>query len=1035
MHIEQTFMIEIFAGGAVLCSVAKAHGLVNSIAVDKVKKQSARATIFQLNLLLQEDRDLLESWLSSPLLVWIHLSPVCGTASRARDIQRGFNDPQPLRNDEHPEGLPHLSQQDKERVRLANRIFEYSCWIFLLASRRGVLATLENPKNSYFWLTVWFRNVLKEINVYHADFQMCMLGGERDTWTRLVATFKVIEQLNITCDRQHVHTPWGQTRENQGKLLWAKSLESQYPRKMCVAVVMVILQQLSLQGLQWRAQELQEIAHHPLMVAKQAQIAVGQQPKTSKLPPLVPEFSKIVVCRVPKPSYIPCSLLTKLSAPLTVAIDDAQTTTLPAYSRLLRCTELPADKVGVRHGQVESDERNAKKLKLDLACSTFSEMQYEAAFGLPWTMEQFIAKACRAGHPRQFCNQVPEELDAALSQHVLWSDLQMSKYRIDWCRQWLKRAAELEPAELEDRLKRPLHVQEATRGKRLLLTEEILQSLNYNDLAALKVLREWSTLAGDIEETKVFRSQFQPGSTTLDSLVKGAKQKNEMILAMTRSSGDAATDKQMLQETEEEIARGWASGPFELNSLPEGSLVSRRFALQQGEKVRMIDDYSISGINSSATAHNKIDLHMVDTFCAVVKRYFEQCAQHGSSSAILGKTYDLKSAYRQVPICSSHLPFAFFSVWNWKIEKPEIYQLRTLPFGAVHSVYNFLRLARMIYFMATKGLFLLTTNFYDDFILATRPSLEESAKNAMELVFLLTGWEYAKEGKKKTDFGQICKALGVEFNFSKSESGIAHVYNTASRVAELQSMLQQVAKRKTLRKQEALTFRGKLGFADSFVHGRLGAVVLKQLTEHAYSPHVQVDSSLLDSLKFMEQRLKNGRPFEISCEPTLNWYLYTDASFETSSRTGGIGAVLVNEHGCVVAWFGFQLDTSTCEKFGALIKENVIYELEMAAGAFAFLFWGPLVRGGMQVWFGDNDSVRFAFIKARAEGEVAKKIMNIHLENESSLRLMAWYARVPTESNLSDHPSRASGHPLLLEKLDVTSDAEEMWQKFVQRIA
>ena len=33
----------------------------------------------------------------------------------------------------------------------------------------------------------------------------------------------------------------------------------------------------------------------------------------------------------------------------------------------------------------------------------------------------------------------------------------------------------------------------------------------------------------------------------------------------------------------------------------------------------MIDDFSISGINDTASSQNKVDLHMVDTFAAVVR--------------------------------------------------------------------------------------------------------------------------------------------------------------------------------------------------------------------------------------------------------------------------------------------------------------------------------------------------------------------------------------------------------------------------------
>ena len=90
-------MIEIFAGCAILCSVAKQAGLVGSIAVDKVKKSNARSTIFQLNLLKTSDRCLLEQWIQSLNLLWLHLALVCGTASRARDIRVYPGDPPPLR--------------------------------------------------------------------------------------------------------------------------------------------------------------------------------------------------------------------------------------------------------------------------------------------------------------------------------------------------------------------------------------------------------------------------------------------------------------------------------------------------------------------------------------------------------------------------------------------------------------------------------------------------------------------------------------------------------------------------------------------------------------------------------------------------------------------------------------------------------------------------------------------------------------------------------------------------------------------------
>lgn len=151
--MQQAFMVEVFAGSAVLCSVSKQFGLASSIAVDKVRKSFARCAIFQLDLTLEKDVFVLESWLSSPMLLWVHIAPVCGAASRARDIQREPGDPLPLGSNEHPDGLPDLNAADQERVRLANRLYEAACYLFRQAAERGILVTMENPSSSYFWFT------------------------------------------------------------------------------------------------------------------------------------------------------------------------------------------------------------------------------------------------------------------------------------------------------------------------------------------------------------------------------------------------------------------------------------------------------------------------------------------------------------------------------------------------------------------------------------------------------------------------------------------------------------------------------------------------------------------------------------------------------------------------------------------------------------------------------------------------------------------------------------------------------------------
>eukprot|EP00435_Cladocopium_sp_Y103_P038332 s3870_g10.t1 len=984
-------MIEVFAGAAVLCAVSKQAGLLSSIAIDKVKKKSARSTIFQMDLLRKCDRDLLFQWIRAPMLLWVHLAPVCGTASRAREIRRFVGDPKPMRSNEFPHGLPGLSEDDQFRVELANSLFQFACECFALAASLGVLVTLENPRNSYFWLACWLLAVMRKIPVFFGDFQVCMLGGNRDKWTRIMASFPAIESLNIRCDHSHTHQPWGFAKDPEGKRVWATSLESEYPKKMCVAMVNVVLQFAEAHGLQLRAQSL-DADTNPLVASKRAQISAGNQPKPYRLPPVVPEFTSVAVFLANALSDIPCALMSKLDKDIQLYTKGGLQQTIPKYSRFLRFSTMPAQPEGGSEGQSMKKARTSlEEPSPDVDCSgAGSNAQFEVAFGLPWTCESFISQACSSGHPAAKDMGVPLDLESAVFKNVEWSDLQMSNYRIAWCRRWLARAHELDELEKEDAKSRHPAVAELTAGKRLRLTKEMLEDVGYEDVAALNLLSNGATLAGEVEVSEAFELQFKPCLITLKQLETDAVRRNEMVLQMTGSSGSEETDLQMLEETENELAKGWAEGPFELSDLEPGSTISRRFPLVQSTKTRMIDDFSVSGVNDSCLSHNKVYLHLVDTFCAMIKMFFGKCDAWCRASDLMAKTYDLTSAYRKVPIHPEHYKYAYVSVYNCKRQKVEIYRMRTMPFGATHSVYCFLRLARCLYTLAVRGLHLMTTNFYDDFILATQRDWLNLARTAWSFSSCLLDGCMPKKARK----------------------------------IELVQQLEAALEAGKLEKQLCLVLRGKLGCADSFLHGRLGKLVLKKLIDHAYGRTSTISDDLRQALQAMVTRLKQSKPKVISVNSFTQWFLYTDASFEPETGTGGLGGVIVDAHGNVKHWFGIALDVEICTLLGAKTKGTIIYELELLAAVLSLSLWHGDKGDELNVHFGDNDGVRFSLIKATAAGEIGQLLMEYHLRLEAIADSRTWFARVPTEANISDYPSRSVAHPLLVEECNVSLQAK-----------
>ena len=134
------------------------------------------------------------------------------------------------------------------------------------------------------------------------------------------------------------------------------------------------------------------------------------------------------------------------------------------------------------------------------------------------------------------------------------------------------------------------------------------------------------------------------------------------------------------------------------------------------------------------------------------------------------------------------------------------------------------------------------------------------------MVFKLTGWIFADEGKKATSFSNLCKALGVQFDFSRSEQGLLHVCNTEARREELVQQIGLAIQMRCLDKQETLALRGRLRVADSFLHGRLGKLVLKQLVDHAYGTSTSLDKSLVVPLKAVAERLTSARARVVSSQ-------------------------------------------------------------------------------------------------------------------------------------------------------------------------
>ena len=112
----------------------------------------------------------------------------------------------------------------------------------------------------------------------------CAYGSSRKKLTSFLCSHREFSKLELYCDGQHEHQPWGVTADGQ----FSTALEAEYPRAMCLKYAEIfheLCKQRNIQPSQQTAMEVQKLSLY-------------QQPKGRKLPQLVPEYSCTKIIQV-----------------------------------------------------------------------------------------------------------------------------------------------------------------------------------------------------------------------------------------------------------------------------------------------------------------------------------------------------------------------------------------------------------------------------------------------------------------------------------------------------------------------------------------------------------------------------------------------------------------------------------------------------------------------------------------------------------------------------------------------------------------
>eukprot|EP00435_Cladocopium_sp_Y103_P073476 s702_g43.t2 len=633
--------------------------------------------------------------------------------------------------------------------------------------------------------------------------------------------------------------------------------------------------------------------------------------------------------------------------------------------------------------------------------------------GVPHEPMEFLQWAIWAGHPKDLKRHVGDAMHEVILGNFHRPPHQLAKKRVDFIKKYTAIAKQLKPDELKLRLSMPPHIRKIMYGKRIALLGKMLADLDFPDTELVNDIARGFKLSGWMPDSNLFPRQVKAPKLTVDALKDSTASFNDKVSKQMQLRQDQVLEASTWEETEHELKEGWiwedTSGDW------TGKSVARRFGIHQGAKTRVIDDCTVNGLNLTVGTREKFALHSIDQLCGLLNHSFEISSERHCD--VLGRTYDLRSAYKQFGLCEEDRNFLRIAVNRPGAEQPTLVGLNSLPFGAIGSVAGFLRVSFAVWWIGVFGLSLAWSAYFDDYSSLTRSELSSNTHWAIATLFEIIGLDYAKEGPKAPPFSPTFKMLGLVVDLAGATQKRFEVGHTQDRRLELMQCLDEIAEKKEISSKEAERVRGRMLFFECFVSGRTANFDLKQFSNLCRlgrtSSTLTEDEVLI--VRRLRSRVESGSSIPMGVQSLSTWLIFTDGACEGDAPCGSVGGVLIAPNHRIVHHFGSQAPQNVMS-FLLQFSRHPIHELEMIPVLVSFLLWGHLIQGAQVVHYIDNESVRLALLRGSGETKVAQAVAKHVMDAEFSFGTRSWYARVASHSNIADPPSRGCFD--VLESLD-----------------
>ena len=868
---EGPLLIEICAGSASLSHAAAQRGF-SVMPIDHThNRHRQKCKILDLDLSKKHAWDILEFVIKHRTVALAFAAPPCGTCSAARNIRPG---PPILRTKQFPWGVPWASHSDWIKLKASNAIYKSLADFIQLCDQHNVAWCVENPTNSALWTIPCFAYALAHGIFAHC--QACAFGSGRDKRTSFLCSHHAIDHMARMCPGCSMHEPWGV--DPQGSFNTSK--EAEYPPQMCQALCDV-------------ADAIAAERQLPLGAAQPILAKAHRQARGRLHPQLISEYACVLKRTLPKPPALSSKQC------ITHNVLD-----VPAGSKLVR-----SEKKG--------------------------DGSWLCIFGVYRSFDQFVIEAQGLLHPFDTLAQLPDYLIKALFEQLTLSPMQLSKTRLERLQKWRDRAKQLAPQEEKLRAQMPENVRRILSCKRTLLLQEMAEEIDWPDREFFAELRDGFRLVGCLRPSGIFRPGVTPSALSEEELMAQSHSLKAMILDSISRASAGEHDAELYDLTlKEASSKGWLRGPYspsQMDSMMKVWLPVRRFCVIQKGKLRAIDDFKENLLNNACCVAEKIVLQAIDhviwslnVLCHFYRLRGACDFTLSTGQRLVGtvhpdwervgpdlkvSTIDLKSAYKQLPLSPCEYNKTVVCLKNPGSRETACFIMHTLPFGALASVYHFLRASFLLHALGCH-LGIAWGAFFDDFPMASHSAVASSTQATVRALLSLTGFEFADD--KCPPFHSEVEALGVVLDVSKSCQGIIQVKNKQSRIDELKPILDNVLAMRRVTPCELPSFLGKLQYADAQVWGRAGRMALRELRSRGSFSRVPVslDPSGVEAVRLLRDRLIGGKPRTIHAawqeQPMIVFHGRRSRGEFKSWRPSHCGRCLVRSkeaRTCLCVWF------------------------------------------------------------------------------------------------------------------------------------